>query len=1158
MTQTVSSDTDNPAVSATARAPNDSCPLRFLTYNVGGLLPKLEDRDFVDYIVSFDFVCLTETFIAFDFESVLFNDFSIFTAKAKKLSFHGRFSGGVMVLIRKTFAPFCERMRVSVDNTVVIKIQRELLHTEKDVMFISSYIPPYDSSFWTSAQHGYGVEMIEQCILDLYGECDDFHVLLCGDLNARTASSNCSKILDDLDSITDEQSDFFPRQSQDTVTNIFGEQLLELCNIFEYVILNGLSENNYDGSFTFISKTGSSTVDYFIVSRELFSSIWIQTLAVENMVESDHMPVALLVNVPHNLFNTDYEQNEVIGREKIVWDGEKEHVFIEKLNGDSIQNRLNTAKANIDNDTEGSLSVLVDCLKLASDCMVKTSKPRKKQNNAYWFDAECRDVRKETRRKLRKFRQSKDTDCRTEYVQAKTQYRQLLRQKKQEYKNSIAKSLASSEKNSAVFWREVRNLGGEGKPAVSGNISMDQWHDHFKSLLSNLDGESEHTTVNDEETTKREESADALNQEISEDEVRKAVNNLKTGKARGVDGVFAEMLKAGGQCVIVFLTKLFNAVFDKGIYPGEWAKAIIIPIYKKGDPDAADNYRGVSLLSIISKCYTSILNKRLYEWLEENNKIVEQQAGFRRNYSTTDQIFNLYAIVQKCLTKKGQKLYVAFVDFRKAFDSVQHNKLLETLQTEGIRGRLFKAIKAMYNSLISCVRANGVFSEFFECPVGVRQGCVLSPTLFSLFINQLANHISGTGRHGVQLLPGLVELFILLFADDVALLATTPFGLQNQLNVLFECCSKLKMEVNKDKTKVMVFRKGGYLSRNEKWYYDGRGLEVVNSYCYLGFTFTTTLSPKQGTDLLVTKGKKAVIWLCKAFNKCKDMSKTVFFKIFDAKIQSILLYASEVWGLHRLDSIERIHLKACKRFLGVPLRSPNKMVYGELGRFPLHINSHVRCIKYWFRLLQMEPDRLPSQAYRMLLNKDELGKKCWASQVREILCKTGFQYVWLQQGVGNVNSFIRVFKQRLIDMFIQEWSETIEERQRYETYRSFKSLFAGEQYINDISVYCFRVAMAQFRLGVLPINNNMSRYNDIPASKNCVFCVDHNENEDHFLFQCPLYSDLRDRFLSKAFTPSVTSVLRWKDSQRCLSVAKYIFHAFKRRQSHLESTTNQN
>ena len=227
------------------------------------------------------------------------------------------------------------------------------------------------------------------------------------------------------------------------------------------------------------------------------------------------------------------------------------------------------------------------------------------------------------------------------------------------------------------------------------------------------------------------------------------------------------------------------------------------------------------------------------------------QAGFRRNYSTTDHIFNLYAIAQKCLNKKRQRLYVAFVDLRKAFDSVHHDKLLQAMQQDGFQGKVFASGKSMYDSLLSCVRANSESSEFFDCPVGVHQGCVLSPTIFSLVINQLANCITDTG---IQLLSGLVELITLLSVDDVALLATTLYGLQNQLNSLKACCDRLHMEVNRDKTKVMVFRKGGYLSKHEKWYYDGTEMEIVNKYHYLGFAFATTLSVKQCTDHLVAKG----------------------------------------------------------------------------------------------------------------------------------------------------------------------------------------------------------------------------------------------------------------------------------------------------------------
>jgi hypothetical protein len=435
----------------------------------------------------------------------------------------------------------------------------------------------------------------------------------------------------------------------------------------------------------------------------------------------------------------------------------------------------------------------------------------------------------------------------------------------------------------------------------------------------------------------------------------------------------------------------------------------------------------------------------------------------------------------------------------------------------------------------------------FDTPVGVRQGCVLSPSLFLVFINQLASHMKDKGKHGVQLFPDIMELLMLLFADDVVLLSTTPGGLQNQLNVLKTCCDNMSLTINIDKTKVMVFRKGGFLGKREKWVYEGNRLEVVNNYCYLGFNFTTMISAKKGTAHLVTKGKKAFLQVNRVFQKCNEMTANTFFKIFDTKIQPILLYSAEVWGLNILEHIEKVHMLACKRFLGVPARTPNKMVYGDLGRYPLYVNSYVSCLRFWFKLLDMKFERLPYKAYQMLLELDRTGKKCWASKVREIFCLTGFNFVWLQQGVGDVKAFLIVFKQRLIDMFIQEWTGTIRDRNRYDIYRTFKTVFEKEKYILDMDTYCFRVAVTQLRFNVLPLNNNMHRYCESDHKKFCPFCNDQNENEQHFLFTCPVFEDLRIKFLKESVRLPIYVLLKATDNSHRHNLSRYVFHAINRR-----------
>ena len=223
------------------------------------------------------------------------------------------------------------------------------------------------------------------------------------------------------------------------------------------------------------------------------------------------------------------------------------------------------------------------------------------------------------------------------------------------------------------------------------------------------------------------------------------------------------------------------------------------------------------------------------------------------------------------------------------------------------------------------------------------------------------------------------------------------------------------------------------------------------------------------------------------------------------------------------------------------------MVYGDLGRYPLYVNSYVTCLRYWLKLLQMDIGRLPHKAYIMLLELDRCGKNCWVTKVREILCETGYNIVWLQQGVGDIKMFLMAFKQRLIDWFIQEWDGTTKERERYQMFTTYKTVFEKEKYIYDMDIYCFRVAITQLRFNVLPLNNNVHRYSKSAQDKNCSFCDNQVEDEDHFLFHCCLYKDLRDKFLKKSSNAPIHVLLKATNADHRHNVSRYVFHAINRR-----------
>ena len=179
-------------------------------------------------------------------------------------------------------------------------------------------------------------------------------------------------------------------------------------------------------------------------------------------------------------------------------------------------------------------------------------------------------------------------------------------------------------------------------------------------------------------------TVDFLNDEISRIEIFTAIDSLIIGKAAGNDGIVGEMLKISKYVLIPHLFILFNNILESGIYPNRWCEAILCPLHKNGSVNEVGNYRGISLLPVLSKVFTKILNDRLVKWAENHKLQKEEQAGYRKNYSKIDQIFSLQPLCQKYITKKKGRFYVLFIDFTKAFDTIPHNLLWYKLIKSGV------------------------------------------------------------------------------------------------------------------------------------------------------------------------------------------------------------------------------------------------------------------------------------------------------------------------------------------------------------------------------------------------------------------------------------------------------------------------------------------
>ena len=642
-----------------------------------------------------------------------------------------------------------------------------------------------------------------------------------------------------------------------------------------------------------------------------------------------------------------------------------------------------------------------------------------------------------------------------------------------------------------------------------------------------------------------------LDADITEEEIRYAIDKLKTGKAPGVDQIPPEFYKCIRDNILGYLKSLYNTIFNKAKFPTAWATAIIVPIFKRGNVDNPNNYRGISLLNILSKIFTSVLTNRLYNWAEQNDRIRPEQAGFRRNYSTTDHIFTLRQIISNALYgERRQKIYCIFVDYQKAFDTVKRHVVWEILEKIGVTNKFLKMLKGIYERVLGRVRAGNELTDEFECPLGLRQGCKLSPIIFSLLINEVAEDLDKKARAGYQLMRGKRDIKSLMFADDLAIISDTPAGLQRAINVLQETSQRLGLTINLDKTKVMVFRAGGFLGRREKWFLGDKKIDVVNSYKYLGFILTTKLSGEIALSDYVGKAKRKIINIIRTMKALGKHNASVFFKLIDAQVKPLALYASEVWGVFPHETVEKIQLFALKKLLGVTKKTPNCLVYGETGRFPFSIDTKARAVSYWLKVTNMDTNRLPRLAYERELKEREK-RYNWAREVKNILDRAGFSYVWNSEGVTNERGFIRKLKRRLRDIYMQDWNHKCQNSPRCETYMTIKDTYDTEQYIMDIDLSKFVYTVARLRTGVSELNTHRSHTQQNPMTT-CPFC-NTDETELHFINECHMYNHLRTKYLTPHFKKDNTTELRTylctKDKTEIRALAQYLDKAIKYRRN---------
>ena len=660
-----------------------------------------------------------------------------------------------------------------------------------------------------------------------------------------------------------------------------------------------------------------------------------------------------------------------------------------------------------------------------------------------------------------------------------------------------------------------------------------------------------------------------LNGKFTIPELKRSIRSLKSGKASSIDMISNEIIKLLDEDHLQFLLKLFDLCLESHKYP--WNESVIFPLHKKGVISNPDNYRAIAISSVIGKLFSSILLERLKNFRLKNCPDPPNQLGFTKGAQTYDHILTMSTIASK-YKKIRKPVYAVFVDFKKAFDSVCRQALFYKLAKLGITGNIYNVLRNMYSNSSAYIKLSGHLSNKIDILKGTKQGHPLSPDLFKIFINDLSPLLEIVDCPNLS----KTSISHLLWADDLIMLSLNTEGCKYQLNKLESFCKEWGIEVNELKTQVMILGRDGKNSRykNLVFNFESKTLEIVDSYCYLGIILHSSGELKTAQSTLKLKAMRAFFGLKRTVIRSK-LSFKALNTLFDSLIKPIALYGAPIWTpectinksvikyfksspqtthkfiskINRVNS-EKLHLAFLKWALGVHRKSSNIGVWGESGRYPLIYESIRLTLNYYNRLMSapansfvkaalkeqkklklpwyknIEPLLKIDDIYHLdhvtahrITNSPTITKKGHSINCQSAKLPDGLASLTKSQPLPCKKFRVQTIIKLLKDHFVQCWEHEKSSSPKLIFYHQNKTKFAREVYLDVTKGFSRRYSTTKLRISSHDLEIESGRYYNMPReSRVCHWCstsmgVKKLEDENHMLFDCDLYAELRAKLI---------------------------------------------
>ena len=547
-------------------------------------------------------------------------------------------------------------------------------------------------------------------------------------------------------------------------------------------------------------------------------------------------------------------------------------------------------------DVSKLCSQLITGLNEVIDEFATSTQPVKKKSSPPWFNNYLRNLITKRKKFYTEFTKDRSTETHNRFRLYRTKVHKAIKREKNLYYNKLFENCL---KDKRAFFRNLNKVTGRSQHySVKKLVIKDQeytkpddiaekFNDHFANVGELINSQIQTDSF---QFSEPESNFSMFLKPVTVIEIEKIIQDLKSYKSVGLDGIPGEIIKFCSRDLAPLLTNLINLSFSEGCFPNCLKSAKVIPVHKGEDKTDMNNYRPISLLSVISKVFERAMFSRISEFLENNKLLCQSQFGFRTKRSAVDAVAH---IIERIRNNHFKTQYTCiYLDLKKAFDTIEHSRLLRKVCNIGIRGKALTWLESFLEGRTQCVSVNECISGLQSVKYGVPQGSILGPLLFIIYINDLesvCNIVQPT-----------------FFADDTNLLIPLEKPLTNESEIINELqlidgwLKANKLALNLDKTHCMPFKKK---NRHHEFVIGTESIQVSDSVKYLGIWVDRNLKFGEHAQYLIKKlGKHlGIVSRLRHF-----VSKNVLFKYYNFYVKPVLQYGLLVYGGNSFSNLDQL------------------------------------------------------------------------------------------------------------------------------------------------------------------------------------------------------------------------------------------------------------